>query len=276
MPPARGAGGRGDPKVTGVLPVALTRMTRVIGSVVHSTKEYVCVMQLHRPVEEERLREVLGLLTGKIYQRPPLRSSVKRALRVKTVNEIELLEYTGKYALLRIDCEAGTYMRKLCWDAGLLLGVGAHMRELRRTRTGPFREDRGLVTLQEVNEALYRLRVEGKDDLLRRVVLPGEYSICHLPKVVVRDTAVESIVHGANLAVPGVVMLHEGIRRGDTVALLTMKGELVALAEALMTSEEVMQARRGEAFKLKRVVLEPGLYPRAWKRRAQKPGGAEG
>ncbi len=262
--------GRGDPKVTGVLPVALQRMTRVIGSVVHSTKEYVCVIQLHRPVEEDRLREALKLFVGRIYQRPPLRSSVKRSLRVKTVNEIELLEYTGKYALLRIDCEAGTYMRKLCWDVGLILGVGAHMRELRRTRTGPFRETWGLVTLQEVSEALYRYREEGKDDLLRRVVLPGEYSICHLPKVVVRDTAVESIVHGANLAVPGIVMLHEGIRKGDTVAILSMKGELVALAEAVMSSDEVMQSERGEAFKLKRVVLEPGLYPKAWKRRSQK------
>ena len=248
-------------------------MTRVIGSVVHSTKEYVCVMQLHRPVDEDRLKSTLGMLTGRIYQRPPLRSSVKRSLRVKKINEIELLEYTGKYALVRVDCEAGTYMRKLCWDAGLLLGVGAHMRELRRTRTGPFREDRGLTTLQEVNEALYRLRVEGKDDLLRRRILPGEYSVCHLPKVVVRDTAVESVIHGASLAVPGVVMLHEGIRPGDTVALLTMKGELVALATAEMPSERVLEERRGVAFKTKRVVMEPGLYPRAWKRRAQRPGG---
>ncbi|GAB6148773.1 RNA-guided pseudouridylation complex pseudouridine synthase subunit Cbf5 [Stetteria hydrogenophila] len=248
--------------------MALHRMTRVVGSVVHSSKEYVCVMQLHRPVEEERLREALRLFEGRIYQRPPLRSSVKRSLRVKRVDEIELLEYDGeRYALLRIACEAGTYMRKICWDVGLVLGVGAHMRELRRTRTGPFSEARGLVTLQEVSEALYRLRVDGKDDLLRRVVLPGEYSVCHLPKVVVRDTAVESLVHGASLAVPGVVMLHEDIKRGETVAVLTLKGELVALAEAVMTSEEVMQEERGEAFKLKRVVLEPGLYPRAWKQR---------
>ncbi len=262
--------GRGYPKVTGVLPVALQRMTRVVGSVMHSSKEYVCVMQLHRPVSEERLREVLSEFTGRIYQRPPVRSSVKRSLRVKVVHEIELLEYTGRYALLRIASEAGTYMRKLCWDVGLVLGVGAHMRELRRTRTGPFTEDRGLVRLQDVAEALYRFREEGKDDLLRKVVLPGEFSICHLPKVVVRDTAVESLIHGAPLAVPGIVMLHEGIKPGDTVAVLTLKGELVALATAEMSSEQVISERRGIAFRLRRVVMEPGLYPRTWKRREQK------
>jgi H/ACA ribonucleoprotein complex subunit 4 len=252
--------------VTGVLPVALQRMTKVIGNVVHSTKEYVCVMQLHRPVDEERLRNVIKEFTGRIYQRPPLRSSVKRDVRIKKINEIELLEYDGKrYALLRIDCEAGTYMRKLCWDMGLVLGVGAHMRELRRIRTGPFTEDKGLVRLQDVAEALYRYREEGKDDLLRKVVLPGEFSICHLKKVVIRDTAVESVVHGANLAVPGIVKLHDNIKKGDLVAILSMKGELVALGTAEMSSEEIMSERRGIAIKLKRVILETGLYPRAWK-----------
>ncbi len=252
-----------------MLPVALKRVTRVIGSVIHSSKEYICVMQLHRPVDEERLRSVLKEFTGVIFQKPPVRSSVKRAVRRKRVNSIELIEYTGKYALMRVDCEAGTYMRKLCWDIGLVLGVGAHMRELRRTRTGPFHEDKGLVRLQDVAEALYRLRVEGKDDLLRRYVLPGEYAICHLPKVVVRDTAVESIVHGATLAVPGISRLHENINRGDLVALLSMKGELIGLARALMSSVEIIESDKGEAFKPERIILEPGLYPRAWKSRTR-------
>ncbi len=251
-----------------MLPVALQRMTRVVGNVIHSDKEYMCVMQLHAPVDEDELKRVLSMLTGTIYQRPPLRSSVKRALRKKKVYKIDLLEYTGKYALLHIWSEAGTYMRKICWDAGLLLGVGAHMRELRRIRTGPFHEDKNLVWMQHVAEALYRLREEGKDDLLRKVVLPGEYSICHLPKVVVRDSAVESIVHGASLAVPGIAMLHEGISRGDTVALLTLKGELIGIAKAEMSSEEIMEAERGIAFKPARVIMEPGLYPRAWKKKS--------
>ncbi len=265
--------GRGHPKVTGVLPVALQRMTRVVGSVIHSDKEYVCVMQLHKPVEEERLRSVLSEFVGTIYQRPPLRSSVKRALRRKRIHRIDLLEYTGKYALLHIECEAGTYMRKLCWDVGLILGVGAHMRELRRVRTGPFHEDRNLVRLHDVAMALLRFREEGKDDLLRRYVLPGEYSICHLPKVVVRDSAVASIVHGAMLAVPGVARLHAGIEKGDTVALLTLKGELIGLAKAEMSSDEVLSAEKGIAFRPVRVIMEPGLYPRMWKSKGGDGGG---
>jgi predicted rRNA pseudouridine synthase len=226
-------------------------------------------MQLHEPVEEEKLRSVIREFEGTIYQKPPVRSSVKRAIRRKKINKIELLEYTGKYALLHIDCEAGTYMRKLCWDIGLILGVGAHMRELRRIRTGPFHEDRNLVRMHDVAFALIRLRDEGKDDLLRKIVLPGEFSVCHLPKIVVRDSAVESIVHGASLKIPGIAMLQNTVKKNETVAMLTLKGELIGLGVSLMNAQEIMENERGEAVKPKRIIMEPGLYPRMWKKREE-------
>lgn len=265
-----GHGGTLDPKVTGVLPVALEEATKVIGLVMHTGKEYVCVMQLHHPVAEEELRRVIGMFTGTIYQRPPLRSSVKRTLRVKKVYGIDLLEYNGRYAVLRVSSEAGTYMRKLCHDMGLVLGTGAHMRELRRIRSGPFAEEKGLVKLQELSEALYRWRIEKRDDLLRKYVLPVEYAVSHLPKIIIRDTAVDAIAHGADLAVPGIVRLHEGIRKGDTVAIVTLKGELVAIGRANMDSGEIVSAEKGIAVKVKRVVMKPGTYPRVWGARAKK------
>ncbi len=267
-----GHGGTLDPKVTGVLPVALEEATKIIGMVVHTPKEYVCVMQLHEPVEEKRLIEAIRVFTGTIYQRPPLRSSVKRSLRTKTIHEIELLEYTGKYALMRVLCDPGTYMRKLCHDIGLYLGVGAHMRELRRTKSGPFREAHGLVRLQDLSEALYRWKEEGKEDLLRKYILPMEYAASHLKKVVIRDSAVDAIAHGAHLAVPGIVMLHRDIKRGDTVAIFTLKGELVALGRAEMDAEQIAKAQKGIAVKIQRVVMKPGVYPKMWKRRS---GGEE-
>jgi len=259
--------GRGYPKVTGVLPIALENATKVIGNIVHSSKEYVCVMQLHSEVSENKLRSVLKEFIGKIYQKPPLRSSVKRTIRVKTIYYIELLEYTGRYALMRVGCEAGTYMRKLCHDVGEVLGVGAHMRELRRTRTGPFREDETLVTMQELSEALYRWRHEGKEDLLRKVILPMEYIVGHMYKIVIRDSAVDSIAHGADLAVPGILRLHERIKKGDKVAIFTLKGELVALGKALMDAKEIMEAQKGIAVKTMRVIMSPGVYPKAWRKR---------
>lgn len=225
------------------------------------------VLQLHANISEERLRSVLKEFIGKIYQRPPLRSSVKRTIRVKTIYYIDLIEHDGKYALLKVGCEAGTYMRKLAHDIGLLLGVGAHMRELRRTRTGPFKEDNSLVRMQEVSEALYLWRNHGDERLLRRIILPVEVATAHLPKIVIRDTAVDAIAHGADLAVPGIVRLTRNVKKDSMVAIYTLKGELVALGKALYDAEQIAQMNKGIVVKTKRVYIKPGVYPSVWKKR---------
>ncbi len=230
-----------------------------------STKEYVAVMQLHKEVNEDRLRSVVNEFVGKIYQKPPVRSSVKRAVRVKEIYEIEILEIKHPHVLMRIKCEHGTYVRKLIHDIGEVLGVGAHMRELRRTRTGPFKEDETLVTLHQVSEALYLHKTLKDEEPLRKIILPAEYGISHLPKAIVTDAAASSITHGADLAVPGIVMIHEGIARGDTVAMLTQKGELVAVGIAQMSTEEILQRTKGVAVKTKRVIMKRNVYPRMWK-----------
>ena len=77
---------------------------------------------------------------GPLFQRPPLISAVKRQLRVRTVYESRMLEMDNRegrqLGVLWVKCEAGTYVRTLCVHVGLLLGVGAHMVELRRVRSG--------------------------------------------------------------------------------------------------------------------------------------------
>ncbi len=265
-----GHGGTLDPKVTGVLPVGLENSTKVIGNVIHTVKEYIMVVQLHREVDRDKLEKIVEYFKGTIYQRPPLRSSVKRNIRKRTIHEIELLEYNGRYALVRVLCQAGTYMRKLAHDIGLLLGVGAHMRELRRTRTGPFHEGWMLVKMQEVSEALYLWREKGDERLLRRIILPVEAAIAHIPKIMIRDTAVDAIAHGANLAVPGIARLTRDVKRGDKVAILSLKGELVALGEALKNAEEIASMEKGIVVKIRRVYMKPGVYPAVWRRRGKE------
>jgi H/ACA ribonucleoprotein complex subunit 4 len=251
--------------VTGVLPVGLDNSTKVIGNVVHSVKEYVMVMQFHGDVEIGKLVEALKYFTGEIYQRPPLRSSVKRVLRTRRIHEIELLDFKDRFALVKASCDPGTYMRKLAHDIGLYTGVGAHMRELRRTRTGPYREDETLVKLQDVSEALYLWRVEKDERMLRRVILPVETAVTHLPKIVINDLAVDAIAHGASLAAPGVVRLTDNVSAGATVAVFTLKGELVALAKALKNAREIAGMGKGIIARTKRVLMPTGVYPRFWK-----------
>lgn len=259
-----GHGGTLDPKVSGVLPVALEDATKMVQTLLPAGKEYICLMHLHGEVPQHRLEQTLHDFEGELYQRPPLRAAVRRLLRTRRIYYLELLEREGRDVLMRVGCEAGTYLRKLMYDMGEALACGAHMRELRRTRTGPFRE-KTAVKLHDLADAYAFWREEGDEAHLREVIMPAEAAVQHLPKIVVRDGAIDALCHGASLAAPGVLTVETGISPDDLVALMTLKGELVSLARATMTSKQILDAEHGIVAKPERVVMSPGTYPRKWK-----------
>lgn len=260
-----GHGGTLDPKVSGVLPVAIEDATKIVQTLLPAGKEYVCVMHLHGAVPEDVIQRVLHEFQGDIYQRPPLRAAVRRRLRIRRVYYIELLEKEGRDLLLRVGCEAGTYIRKLVSDMGDAMGPGAHMSELRRTRTGPFRED-GAVTLHDLVDAFAFWKEDGDERQLRTAVLPVEAAVQHLPKIVIRDGAVDAVCRGASLAAPGVLTIDDPIKKGETVAVMTLKGELVCIAETTTDSREIYELEHGIVAKPVRVIMRPGTYPKMWKK----------
>lgn len=262
--PKAGHSGTLDPHVSGVLPVALADATRAIDAVLEGDKEYVGVMQLHQDVEEGRIRSMMARFVGDIYQIPPVRSAVRREQRVRHVSEFEPLEIVGRNVLFRVRCESGTYIRTLCADLGDALGVGANMVDLRRTRTASFVETEA-HSLNAFRDALVFWKEDGDDAPLRSLLKPIESLLAHLPRIVVKDTAVDALCHGANLHVPGVAKLSPHIKRGEVVALLTGKEEAVALAKAMMTTDEIVIAKSGVAADVARVLMEPGTYPKLWK-----------
>jgi len=259
-----GHSGTLDPPVSGLLPVGLGQSTRALSLLLLFPKEYRGVMRLHSSVPRKQLDGVVREFTAEILQRPPQRSSVSRQIRSRTIHELELTESQGNLYLFRVLCQSGTYIRKLVYDMGEVLGVGATMVELRRTKVGPLTEERGLVTLHQLNDAMFRLR-EGDEEPIRKLVLPIEESLGDIGVMVIRDSAVDALCHGARLGIPGVLSVSEGIKKEDTVALMSSKKELVAIGRALMTSEEMRGAQRGLASTTERVVMRAGTYPRLWK-----------
>ncbi len=259
-----GHSGTLDPHVTGVLPVALADATRAVDAVLEGDKEYVGVMQLHQDVDGRRVRTMMERFVGDIYQVPPVRSAVRREQRVRHVSELEPLEISGRNVLFRVRCESGTYIRTLCADLGDALGIGANMVDLRRTRTASFSET-DAHPLNAFQDALVYWRQDHDDVPLRSLLQPMEALLAHLPRIVVKDTAVDALCHGANLHVPGVAKLSPHIRRGQAVGIFSGKGEAVALAKAMMTSDEIVVAKSGIAADVSRVLMNPGTYPKLWK-----------
>ena len=260
-----GHGGTLDPKVTGVLPIGIDYATRAIQLLLGADKEYVCLMHLHEKISEAKIRNILKEFQGKIFQTPPLKSAVKREMRVRNIYYVDILEIDGQDVLFKIGCEGGTYIRKYCHDIGEALGIGAHMAELRRTKSGPFTEDETLTTLQDLTDAYHIWKEEGDESPIRDCILPIEVAVKHLPRIIIRDSAVDAVCHGADLAAGGILSLDDNIKKDNTVAVMTLKGELVAAGESLNTSNEIYKANKGIVIDVKKVFMEPGTYPMMWK-----------
>ena len=257
-------GGTLDPYVSGVLPLCLGKAVRLTDIVLSSDKEYVCKMILHKDVKKEKIISVMEKFVGKIYQMPPVRSAVKRQLRIRTVNELEILEIEGREVLFRVACDAGTYIRTICTDVGEALGCGANMAELRRTRSGQMFENNA-ATLQDVTDAYVFWQQMGREKWLRSLLQPMEVLVEPLPKIIVKPTAVDAVCHGADLSIKGIHMLDEDIRKNALVALMTARGELIAIGKMNMSSAKIMESDQGKAVDIKRVFMERGHYPKMWR-----------
>ncbi|NYZ79565.1 RNA-guided pseudouridylation complex pseudouridine synthase subunit Cbf5 [Candidatus Micrarchaeota archaeon] len=257
-----GHSGTLDPNVSGVLPVGLNRATRAMGLMLKSSKEYVGIIKFHCDVSEDKVKTIFKKFSGEVEQMPPVKSAVKRVLRKRKVYYLEPLEFNGREVLFRVGCEAGTYIRKLCFDMGEELGCGANMLELRRTKAAGLEESR-ISRLQDVKDAYWLWKEKGDEREMRKVILPIE-DVLNLRRIWLRDSAVEAVCSGAVLAAPGVAKLDEGIATGDNVALMSLKDELVAFSVAEAGSDEILAMKNGIAARTIRVMMKKGTYPKCW------------
>ena len=262
--PKIGHSGTLDPQVSGVLPLGLGEGTKALGVLLLGPKEYHALGRLHSLPSKEKLKQILELFRGEIFQKPPQRSAVLRQTRTRTVYELELLEQKERLILLRVLCEAGTYIRKLYYDMGEILGPGGSMIELRRSRVHQFSED-NLVTMHQLADAYATWKENGDDSKLSKMILPIEHALSEIKSVVIRDSAIDSLCHGAQLAIPGVLEISPGLNKGDLVAIYSQKGEVVALAESLLSETEIKDSTKGYAFQTKRIIMKPNTYPKSWR-----------
>jgi len=254
-----GHSGTLDPNVTGDLVIALESATRLVQNLLKSGKEYIGIMNLHKKIPQSKIYKTAKEIVGKIEQLPPIKSAVKRRLRTREIYYLEILEIDERNVLFKIGSEAGFYVRKFCTDFGELLGTKAHMAQLIRTKVGPF-SDKEWYSLQDIKDA-YEFYKEGDETQLRKIVKPMEDATNHLPKIWLMDSTVDPICHGADLAIPGIAKIESKIEKGNIVAILSLKNELISLGEALMTTKEILENQKGMATKTKKVFMPRKTYP---------------
>ena len=263
---ATGHGGTLDPNVTGVLPVSIGRASKVIKVLQESSKEYICNLKLSKNPGRKELDKVFAKFFGPIYQIPPFQAAVKRELRIRRIYDLEILEHSSKSVLFRVECEGGTYIRNLCDDIGSILGMKGEMEQLIRTKSGPFNLEDSF-SLIEAHDTYQDWKSSSNDEVMKKLLRPLEDMLVNLPKIEVKDSAVDAICHGADLAIPGISAVSNELRRGQLVSLLSGQGECIALGRATIDGKEIINKKneKGKAVKLERVIMERGTYPREWK-----------
>jgi len=189
-----------DPKVTGVLPIALNRACKLTGFFLGADKEYVGIMRFHEKVDIEKLKKAISdRFIGKIRQTPPVKSRVKRQEREREIKRFEILEQSEgeKDFVFIAEVQGGTYIRKLIDDLGKELGIGAHMLELRRIRAGIFSEnDFEFVNLYDFEKAVDIYIKEKNETLLRKILIPAEVIGEIYPVIGVKEEVIEKLFTG--------------------------------------------------------------------------------
>ena len=263
---ATGHGGTLDPNVTGVLPVSIGRASKVIKVLQESSKEYICHLKLGKDPGRKKLDEVFSKFIGPIYQIPPFQAAVKRELRIRRIYSLEILEHKSKSVLFRVECEGGTYIRNLCDDVASIIGTKGIMEQLIRTKSGPFNLEDSF-SLIEAHDIFQSWKASSDEERIRKLLRPLEDMLVDLPKIEVKDSAVDAICHGADLAIPGISAVSKKMKRGQLVSLVSGQGESIALGRATVDGKEIIDKKneKGKAVKLERVIMERGTYPREWK-----------
>ena len=254
-----GHSGTLDPHVTGVLPIALGKATRIVQTLLKSGKEYIGLMHLHKKFNDDLIKKTAKEFIGKIKQLPPIRSAVKRELRTREIYYLNILEIQDKDVLFKIGSEAGFYVRKFCHDFGLKLNTQAHMSQLVRTKVACF-NDKTWHSLHELKDA-HEIYKQGNENHIREIILPIEKAIEHLAKVWVLDSAISTLCHGADLSIPG-ISKYNNFDENEIVAVMTLKNELICLGKSFISSDNIEKLEKGKVIKTTKVFMDRNLYPK--------------
>jgi H/ACA ribonucleoprotein complex subunit 4 len=258
-----GHGGTLDPFATGVLPLMAGRCMKITNKILKHKKTYIAVLRFKSMPDEGLLAEVMASLTGRIYNVPPEVSAVKVQVRTRTIHAFELLDIDGNDALVRIVCDAGTYIRTMARDMGLLLNTPVELKELRRETSGAFSLDQ-CVTMDQLADAVWLWKECGEEAALKAMVHPIEKLLAKAPRCQIKDSAVAAVAYGAPLLRPGLVTLPVGLKKGKELLVTSLKNEAVGYVKLRADADDIAVMQDGEIARPSMVLMDTDVYPRRW------------
>ncbi|MGV8085728.1 MAG: RNA-guided pseudouridylation complex pseudouridine synthase subunit Cbf5 [Candidatus Bilamarchaeum sp.] len=252
-----GHAGTLDPEVSGVLPIALGRATKLLSYIAAKDKTYVGIIKFKIPKTKREIEELFEKFKGQITQTPPKISAVRKVPRKRTIYSLKVLEVKGNIALFETRVDAGTYIRTLCEDIGKLCG-GARMEELRRTAVGKISEEQ-TFTMYELIDALWFRDNKNDETMLKKMINSPEKYI-DLTKAHIKMSALQSICNGAQIMVPAIEEIENmaEVRKGQLLALYS-GGVFFGVGLIQCDGNEIPKKTHGTVIKTQRIHKPTGL-----------------
>ncbi len=246
-----GHAGTLDPDVSGVLPIALGKDTKMLRFVAQKDKTYVGIIKFKEIVEKETIEKIFKDFTGKISQIPPKMSAVKKVKRTREVFELSLIETDGKKSLFRAKVSAGTYIRTLCVDIGKKLKIPAKMDELRRISVGDITENES-TKINDLIDAVWLYKNKNDDSLLKKIIKPVD-NFLNYKKIIIKTSAANSLRSGAQLMAPGIISADETIKKDEIILIYSQDNFLIGIGISLFFGNEIKNIKHGQVVKTERI-----------------------
>lgn len=244
-----GHAGTLDPMATGVLLICVGQATRLAEYLTPSTKTYVAEVEFGRAtttydaegdvvgeyptahLTAEGLREALATFVGTVRQRAPAFSALKQGgealyrrarrgepveppVREVRIYRAEMVRWEPPVATVEVECGPGTYIRSLAHDWGQAVGCGAHLRSLRRVRSGRFSVDDAVP--------LARLQEAAADGDWEHFLISMDEALLDMPALVLSGQQAEALGHGQPVEAPAGA-------DGQLARAYTLAGDFVAV-----------------------------------------------
>jgi len=255
-------------KDSGTLILYIGKTRRLNKTFEFSIKEYICITRFYYEVDggTVRIAKSVENLIGALFQRYISFQTNKKFLSIKTIYQIRPIEYHKNQclAVFLVSCEKGCNIQSLLFHVGMLLGLNSRILEIRRIRSSVLIENDNMVTMHDVLDAMWLFCILKDESYIRRVVMPLEILVNHLKRLVVKDSAINSLCYGAKLMIPGLFIFDSGINLGDEIIIMTLKGEAIAIGIAKMNTAMMLSSIHGTVMRIKRVIMERNTYPKRW------------
>ena len=258
-----GHAGTLDPNVSGVLPIALGKATKLLTYIAPKDKTYVGIIKFRKVLSRDEIEDLFKKFTGEITQLPPKVSAVKKVKRKRRIYYIKFLEQgkeNPRLVLFETQVDAGTYIRTLCEDIGTLCG-GARMEELRRIAVGKIKENQA-ITIYDLIDALWFWKNKNNNKFLAKIIHSPEKFI-DFARVIVKNSAVSNIKNGAQIMFPAIKEVDQTVKKDKLVAIYSEANDFLGIGECKFDYNEFQDIKNnkdktslhGLAVKIKRMHL---------------------